>query len=64
MVQNHNIGIAGSIENTSYNINLSYLNQEGTMRGYGYKRYNVTAAIQSQIKSWFKNRSQHLNDVR
>ena len=54
MVQNHNIGIAGSIENTSYNINLSYLNQEGTMRGYGYKRYNVTAAIQSQIKSWFK----------
>ncbi|MDE7356393.1 MAG: TonB-dependent receptor [Rikenellaceae bacterium] len=54
LVQNHNIGIAGSNETTSYNINLSYMNQEGTMRGYGYKRYNITTAFQAQLKPWLK----------
>lgn len=54
LVQNHNIGIAGQSGNTSYNINLSYMNQEGTMRGYDFQRYNVTTALQSQIKPWLK----------
>ncbi len=54
LVQNHNVGIAGTVNTTSYNINLSYMNQEGTMRGYGYKRYNMTMAVQSQVKPWLK----------
>ncbi|MDE6483125.1 MAG: SusC/RagA family TonB-linked outer membrane protein, partial [Rikenellaceae bacterium] len=54
LVQNHNIGIAGTSGNTSYNINLSYMNQEGTMRGHDYKRYNITSNVQSQIKPWLK----------
>ncbi len=24
------------------------------MRGYGYKRYNMTMAVQSQVKPWLK----------
>ena len=44
LVQNHNIGIAGTSGTTSYNINLSYMNQEGTMRGgYDFKRYNINS---------------------
>ena len=55
LVQNHNIGIAGTSGTTSYNINLSYMNQEGTMRGgYNYKRYNITSSVQSQIIPWLK----------
>ncbi len=54
LVQNHNIGIAGTSGTTSYNINLSYMNQEGTMRGYGFKRYNINSNVQSQIKPWLK----------
>ncbi len=54
LVQNHNIGISGTSGTTSYNINLSYMNQEGTMRGFDSKRYNISSNVQSQIKPWLK----------
>lgn len=52
--QNYNISLAGQTQSTSYNINMSYLDQEGTMRGFNYERYNVTMDLKSQIKPWLK----------
>lgn len=47
LVTNHQIGVAGGSEKTTYNFSLSYLDQDGTLKQNNYQRY--TATLQNDI---------------
>lgn len=51
---NHNLGITGGSEKMSYNVMMNYSDEEGTMKGFDYQRYNVTVDLQSKITNWIK----------
>ena len=46
---NHNLTVSGGSEKMSYNVSMYYADEKGTMDGHGYKKYNFTADLQSQI---------------
>lgn len=54
VVQTHNLSIAGNADKTTYNLSLNYVNQPGTMRGFDYKKYNVTLDLTSQVNNFIK----------
>lgn len=51
---NHNVAVSGGSEKMSYNVSMYYANEKGTMDGHGFKKYNFTADLQSQITKWMK----------
>ncbi len=53
-VQQHNLNVAGSTGKTSYNVSFNALDQPGTMLGMGYKRYNASVDLTSEVNSWIK----------
>lgn len=53
-VKTNNLNITGSSGKTSYNVSLNALDEPGTMRGMGYKRYNASANLTSQVNTWIK----------
>ena len=53
-VQQHNLNVAGSSGKTSYNVSISALDEPGTMMGMGYKRYNTSLDLTSQVNNWIK----------
>lgn len=52
--QNHNLTFSGGNEKTTYNISLGYVDQNGIIRGFNYKKYtgriNLTSKINDHIK--------------
>ena len=51
----HNISVAGSKGNTTFNIGLGYLDQSGMMKTTDYdyyKRYNANVRVATQINKW------------
>ncbi len=50
----HNLSLAGTTDKTTYNMSLNYLNQEGTLRGHSFKRYNFTIDLTTQATKWLK----------
>jgi TonB-linked SusC/RagA family outer membrane protein len=54
VVQNHDFSISGGNKGTTYNVSLGYIDQPGTMRGFGYEKYNMRANLVSQVKEWAK----------
>lgn len=54
IMHTHNLSLAGSTEKTTYNMSLNYLNQEGTLRGHSYERYNVTLDLTSHATDWLQ----------
>lgn len=53
-VHQHNLSLAGTAKNTTYNVALNYADQDGTMRSFEYKKYNVTADLTTQATKWMK----------
>jgi TonB-linked SusC/RagA family outer membrane protein len=54
MSQQHNLGITGATENSSYYVGLGYNEKEGMYR-YGndaYRRYNIRTNLSSKVNSW------------
>ena len=49
LVQNHNLSVSGSKGGTNYNFSLGYVDQEGVMKGFDYKRYNVRLNLGSEV---------------
>lgn len=49
IVHNHNISVAGGGENNLYNLSLSYLDQDGLLPGYNFKRYNALLNYSTDI---------------
>ena len=52
--QSHTLSVSGGKDGTDYYISGGYLNQDGTVLGYNFKRYNFRTNINGQIKDWFK----------
>lgn len=51
---NHNLSIAGGSEKSTYAIGIGYLDQKGIAVGSGFKRYNLKANVDTQVKKWLK----------
>ena len=54
LIQNHHLGFSGGTEKTRYAVGLGYINQEGTIIGTQYDRYNVLLNIEQDINTWGK----------
>ncbi len=54
LIQNHHIGFNGGTEKTRYAVGLGFINQEGTIIGTQYDRYNVLLNIEQDINAWGK----------
>ena len=52
--KSHQLSFSGAKENTSYYISGGFLDQQGTLIGSGYKRYNLRTNIDSKVKDWLK----------
>lgn len=57
--ENHNITIDGGNDKTTYDIGLGYLDQNGVLKVNpdSYKRYNVSAGINTTVKPWLDLRA-------
>lgn len=53
-VMNHNLSLAGSSEKSTYNIGLNFVDQDGTLRGFNYKKYNFTMDLTSKVTDWLR----------
>jgi len=47
--QTHNLTFSGGNDKTTYNINFGYVDENGIMRGFDYKKYNFRTNIQSKV---------------
>jgi len=52
--QNHHLSFNGGEKLTTYNISLGYVNQEGVMKGFEYKRYNLRLNLSSGLSDRVK----------
>lgn len=50
--QNHHISVNGGTEKTKFNLSLGYLDQDGIIKIYNTKKYNVLFSVDSKIKDW------------
>ncbi|MDB5111520.1 MAG: SusC/RagA family TonB-linked outer membrane protein, partial [Mucilaginibacter sp.] len=52
--QNHNLTFSGGNEKTTYDVSLGYVDQNGIMKGFNYKKYsgriNLTSKVNDHIK--------------
>ncbi len=48
-VINHNLRFSGGSDRTSYSISLGYLDQDGVLPSFNYKRYNAILNLSSQV---------------
>ncbi|WP_205510065.1 SusC/RagA family TonB-linked outer membrane protein [Longitalea arenae] len=49
LVHNHNLSMSGGSEKNTFNISLSYLDQNALLPGYNFKRYNGLINYTSQL---------------
>ena len=52
--QSHTVSFSGGKDGTDYYVSGGYLNQDGTILGYNFKRYNFRINLNAQVKDWFK----------
>lgn len=53
-VINHNLRFSGGNERTNYSISLGYLDQDGVLPAFNYKRYNAIINVNSQVNKRVK----------
>jgi len=53
-VQSHNISASATTDKVTYNIGLNYVDQNGTLRGFNYKKYNLTLDLTAKITNFIK----------
>lgn len=49
---NHNLTLVGGSDKLAYNAALNYVNEEGTMKGFDFEKYNFTLNTQSKFNKW------------
>lgn len=52
--QSHQLSFSGANNGNDYYVSAGYLQQDGTVLGNDFKRYNFRANLNSQVKSWFR----------
>ena len=57
--QTHNLSISGGSDKTTYSLSIGFLEQSGVMKVNTdkYERYNVSSNVTTQIKDWWKFRT-------
>ncbi|TDH27490.1 TonB-dependent receptor [Segetibacter sp. 3557_3] len=50
-VTNHNLSISGGTERSTFNVSMSYLNQDAMLAVYNFKRYNALLNYTNQVTS-------------
>ncbi|HEY4060341.1 MAG TPA: TonB-dependent receptor [Puia sp.] len=48
------LSMSGASDKTDYYISAGYFNQSGTIASSNFRRYSFHAAVNSQVKEWFK----------
>ncbi len=49
---NHHLSVSGGNDKTSFNLGLGYLDQDGIMSIYGFKKYNLLMAVDTRVRDW------------
>jgi TonB-linked SusC/RagA family outer membrane protein len=52
--QNHNLTFSGGSEKTTYNVSLGYVDQNGIIKGFNYKKYNARINLTSKVNDHIK----------
>ncbi len=52
--QTHNLSFRGGSDKTQFNVSLGYVNQEGVMKSFDYKKYNVRVNLTSHVNDKIK----------
>jgi len=50
----HTLSVSGGTRQTSYDFTMGYVNQEGTMRAFNYKKYNAMLNLVSEVNANIK----------
>ena len=50
----HNLQASGGSKTINYLVSVGFLNNDGTMKGSGYKRYSVRANIGADVTKWLR----------
>lgn len=53
-IQNHSISLSGGSDKTNYFMSLNYMDQDGIVRGTGFKRYSFRSNIESKVNERIK----------
>lgn len=53
-LQNNNFSVSGGTKGTTYKLSGNYLNQDGIASGSDFDRFTMTAAMDTQARSWLK----------
>lgn len=54
MVTEHNIGISGGSEKSTYSVSTTYSNQDGILEDFNFKRLNFRFALEQKVGKRFK----------
>jgi len=52
--QSHNVAVSGGTDKSDYYLSTGYFKQDGTVLGYNFDRYTISAKVNSQAKDWLK----------
>jgi TonB-linked SusC/RagA family outer membrane protein len=52
--QNHNLTFSGGNDKTTYNVSLGYVDQNGIMKGFNYKKYSARINLTSKVNDHIK----------
>ena len=47
--QTHNLSFNGGSNGTTFNVSIGYVDQQGVMKGFDYKRYNIRLNLSSRV---------------
>lgn len=50
--QNHHISVNGGSEKTTFNLSMGFLDQDGIIKIYNTRKYNLLFSVDSKIKDW------------
>tara|TARA_B000000460_G_scaffold73256_1_gene50633 strand:+ start:6206 stop:7621 length:1416 start_codon:yes stop_codon:yes gene_type:complete len=54
IIQEHNLSIRGGNDKVKYFVSGLYLDQEGVIKGYNYKKFTMRSNLDVQITDWLK----------
>jgi TonB-linked SusC/RagA family outer membrane protein len=53
-VQNHHLSVAGGNDKTTFSLSLGYLDQEGIVPLFDFKKYNLQFNVDTKVNNWLK----------
>lgn len=54
VITNHDLGISGGTEKSSYNFGFSYYNEQSVLPGQGFERFNLRGSLDQDLGQYFR----------